>query len=151
MITRATFIALIEAIQRQDEHDQRIGKAVDVLSEGDHDGLNNNSFVYVTPLRDRVLEVLSAELDDKDGWINWWFFDGSDAGRKAEEYAAYTSAGEPVVIRDPGALYDWIEREKLRREGKPTYKIHTFSVCEAPRPQFFPVGVCRRCGGRMTA
>ncbi|BBE45472.1 MULTISPECIES: hypothetical protein [Rhodococcus] len=108
MITRSTFIAILDAIERQRTDDDRIGAAIDQLAYPTDTSANNNGFAYVTPLNDNLLAILADELNDEYGYINWWIYDGPDWGRKAEEYAIATPDGQRVAIRDAGELWDWL-------------------------------------------
>ena len=107
MISRETFIAMVDAVQHQEKLDRRIGKAVDVFSEGDSDGLNNNSFVFVTPLSSSVVRLLEVELCDQDQTVSWWLWDAPDAGKDING-SKVTRDGKDFVIGDAGDLYDWM-------------------------------------------
>ncbi|WP_064256340.1 hypothetical protein [Rhodococcus sp. HS-D2] len=102
MITRPTFIALIEAIQRQGEHDETLQAHINALMPDSIDG------VFITPLCTEVLNLLEAELGSKSDWISWWLWDAPEAGKNLESSVVHHEDGRRTVIRDAGELYDFM-------------------------------------------
>ncbi|QOH56227.1 hypothetical protein [Rhodococcus rhodochrous] len=102
MITRPTFIALIEAVQRQAVQDEVTGGHINALMPNSTDG------VFITPLREELLDLLEAELGSQSDWISWWLWDAPEAGKDLESCVIHHEDGRRTVIRDAGDLYDFI-------------------------------------------
>ncbi|WMM74442.1 hypothetical protein RCF27_09240 [Rhodococcus pyridinivorans] len=102
MITRPTFIALIDAIQRQREQDEAIEGHINALMPDSGGG------IFITPLREELVDLLEAELGSQSDWISWWLWDAPKAGKNLESSVVHHEDGRRTVIRDAGELYDFI-------------------------------------------
>ncbi|WOI85965.1 hypothetical protein [Rhodococcus qingshengii] len=102
MITRPTFIALLDAIQRQSDHDSSLEDHINALTPESVDS------VFLTPLTSDLVPILEVELDDQNEWISWWLWDAPDAGKNIDGSTVTTSGGHEVVLRNAGDLYDWV-------------------------------------------
>lgn len=102
MITKPTFIALMEAVKSQEEKDLLIGKSIDVLG-----GDNNNPFSYTTELCSDVLRQLSNELNDKDQTISYYIYE-LDWGANTHGMSIYDKNHNNITPKNLSELYDYL-------------------------------------------
>lgn len=107
-ISKEQFVDIINALIAQENRDNEIGKSLDSVVK---DGFNHN-LVFSTPLVEKIIETL-----DYDDIISWWFWDGPQCGKNAEQYTIYLGdADDPntkmLAIHDAGELYDYMEKQK---------------------------------------
>lgn len=120
MISRYAFVQLLNLAEKQNEFDERIGKAIDTFSYNDQDGLNNNSFVFTTPLVDSMLKVLEKDVNDQDDIISYYAYE-LNWGKKHKEYRVTYHDGRIFEFPNPEAVYDYIvmvnKEEAERKEN----------------------------------
>lgn len=93
-IKKETFVKTIELIQKQEEINFAISKAMDPICEG-------NGFFYDGGryYSKALLMVLSEVMNDKkDSWIEWWLYEN---GREA-----WDKDGNKITLETPEQLYD---------------------------------------------
>lgn len=101
---KQSFVMLMKSIERQYESDYRMGGLITRMGDNE---INNHRFVYTTKLIDEALSALTAEFNDKNGWINYFVYE-TDFGKKADELHIVKADKSTVKFYTAGHLYDWL-------------------------------------------
>ena len=100
MITKETFCKALALIKQQEEIDEQISKALDLVGNG--------HFVFGTGNRylEGLLLVLKESVNDKYDYISWWLYEATD------DYTVYESDNSKSwCLKEAEALYDFIINE----------------------------------------
>lgn len=96
MISRDTFCRVLALIQEQDEINDQVEKALQLVGDGHYVFGTDNRYYRA------LLLVLKEELNDKYEYIEWWLYE-------AEDYVVETADGsQKWDLTEPGALYDYL-------------------------------------------
>lgn len=93
---KENFIALIDALKKQSEHDEMCSKKLqDVFTDYVY---YNNGYIF-----DAVIDFLEKELNDKDNWIAHYIFE-LDYGAQNDRLKVYEN-GEEIPLKTPEDLW----------------------------------------------
>lgn len=98
------FIDSIRAIQLQWELDTKIAS---YLSLAFPDAFEANLLPQNSNLRDAIVHILAWELNDNDGFIDYFIYD-LDYGKKYTPGCMGDENGKDIDISDSGKLYDFL-------------------------------------------
>ena len=114
MITKATFVKLLNAIKAQMEQDDKNG---DILTQLADPEFQSHKIIYTTPLIDSVLKTLAEEFElpnqkyigDDISYFVW----DLNFGKNPMAIGCITrDDGSKVSLTTPDELYDWIIEQK---------------------------------------
>ncbi len=107
-MTKETFIASIEALKKQYEHDWECAKAFQTVFPEDriYIGYDNH---WVNNALIRVLQEDFCD-DHKDSWIEYFCFE-LDFGAKYKPGDITDKDGNDIDLSDAGKLYDFLIKE----------------------------------------
>jgi len=126
MITKKSFIAIIKAIKKQQEADDKNGEILTRLADPE---FQNHKIIFTTPIISQLLDILKAEMgcEEQDivgDDISYWVYE-LDFGKKDNEMGIYRKDGTRYKLATPEDLYEYIvspvERDfsQIRPTGKP--------------------------------
>lgn len=96
MISKDTFCRVLALIQEQDEINDQVEKALQLVGDGHYVFGTDNRYYRA------LLLVLKEELNDKYEYIEWWLYE-------AEDYVVENADGsQKWDLKEPGALYDYL-------------------------------------------
>lgn len=102
MISKETFIKVIEHIQAQERINDQFSEALDLVCEG------WSLYGLKDKYKDALFLVLKEALDDKYDYISWWLYEAAD-------YIVYEKVNDKEKEYDltqPEALYDFLIHNK---------------------------------------
>lgn len=105
MITKETFISLIEYIQAQCAEDARMSHHINELVR------DNIANVYSTPLISHVVQALEAEMCDEFDTVSWWLWDAPAAGTNKDSAYIELKTKSKFYLNDAADLYDYLKME----------------------------------------
>lgn len=113
MISKASFVALLNAVEAQMEQDSISG---DILTQLADPEFQYHKVIVTTPLIDKVLKTLSYEVEDFSHSvigteISHWVWE-LDFGKKSKELQVTREDGSIVPLETPEQLYDWIMEQR---------------------------------------
>lgn len=96
MISKDTFCRVLALIQEQDEINDQVEKALQLVGDGHYVFGTDNRYYRA------LLLVLKEELNDKYEYIEWWLYE-------AEDYVVESADGsQKWDLTEPSALYDYL-------------------------------------------
>lgn len=105
MITKQTFISLIEYVQAQCAEDARMSHHINELVR------DNIANVYSTPLISHVVQALEAEMCDEFDTVSWWLWDAPAAGTNKDSAYIELKTKNKFYLNDAADLYDYLKME----------------------------------------
>ena len=100
MISKETFVKVLQLIQEQNKINDHFEEALALVGEGHFVFGVNNKFY------EAAMILLKESVNDKYDYISWWLYEGEP------EYKVWSSDGdEEWDLKDPEALYDFIVTE----------------------------------------
>ena len=104
MITKQSFISILEAIKKQDKRDDKTSDALNSL-------LVDSMGFYETPLVSDIINILAKEFNQEEDKyvgndISYFIYD-LDWGKDGKD-AITLKDGSKVSITTPEELYDWL-------------------------------------------
>lgn len=123
MITRKTFVSIMEALQKSQEKASKIDEAINTAIEGRNTVNGNICFEEMFcdwDLQESILEALSKELGDVQDmyggtWISWWVYE-LNWGKDWKPGCATDKDGNDIKVRDAGELYDFLTNNLTQEE-----------------------------------
>lgn len=107
MISRESFVDMLDAIEKQYKRDYEIGGTITNIGDPEC----NNRFVFTTQLIDDALKALAKDTNDTFGHISYYVYE-TEFGAKADEMYMTLKSGRKVKFTDAGALWDWLLEEQ---------------------------------------
>lgn len=96
MISKDTFCRALALIQEQDQINDQVEKALQLVGDGHYVFGTDNRYYKA------LLLMLKEELNDKYEYIEWWLYDAGD-------YVVENADGsQKWDLTEPGALYDYL-------------------------------------------
>ena len=132
-ISKTNFIIFINRIIHDQERYDKLDKALKQFAPSD--------FTGIAKTNDWKLEWLSEVMQDKEGWVEWWFFE-TDCGKKLTQV---WEDGDPEDdptwdIKTSGDLYDFLMaqyykdtnplREKKAQDNGFRYALQGIKSCK---------------------
>lgn len=111
---KETFIAAIEAIEKQLRYDIEVGKKLGEAFPHANNLMPDNHF-----LQDALFQVLQEEMCDdfvcehSMSWIEWYCFE-TDFGKENWRLKAYEKDGTIIPMNNAGELYDYLIKNKIK-------------------------------------
>lgn len=105
MITKESFIAIIDAIREQELRDTIIAKHIDAIVP------ESTPPLFVTSMITPIVTALDAEFGDDTESVAWWLWDAPRSN------AVATIDNVEHVINCAGDLYDYMVINKQLRDG----------------------------------
>jgi len=107
MITKQSFIAILDAIRTQNEIDDKNGDVLTTLADP------NDQFhkvIFTTPIIEKLISILADEMQSKDipqigNDIEYWIYE-AEYGERFD--TIWREDGSEVSIKTAGDLYDWL-------------------------------------------
>ena len=101
---KETFIEAIEAIANQLKFDIEISEKLGEAFPNAHTAnlLPDNHF-----LCNAIIKVLNEEMNDDQGWIEWFCFE-TDFGNESYRLQAFDKNKQPIKMDNAGDLYDFL-------------------------------------------
>lgn len=107
MITKTSFIAILDAIKMQIERDDKNGDLLTSLSDPAE---QNYNVIFTTPIIEKLIQILADEMQSKDepmvgNDIEYWIYEA----KYGEQFdKIWRKDGSEVSIKTAGDLYDWL-------------------------------------------
>src|SRR6056297_1487491 len=96
MIKKETFIKIIDMIKEQNETNNKVGEALELVCD---------SWVMYglkDKYKDALMLLLEEIFNDTDDWIGWWLYED------VEKVVTYTDSDEKDILDTPEQLYDFL-------------------------------------------
>lgn len=109
MITKESFVKLINAVIFQMEKDYKFSKSIEEFA---------STYCIMTiseEIIDVVIDVLEVEMNDLEknlygSFISWWLFDAPEAGKNKDSCYVETDKGK-ILLETPEQLYDFLVKD----------------------------------------
>lgn len=101
-ISKELFCKVMRAVEKQYAQDDETEEALTQALPGSH-------VAFRTELSRRIIELLD-EYTNNCEWVHYWVYD-LDFGKNSTELSV-VGDGEPVPLKTPEQLYDFLEKEK---------------------------------------
>jgi len=102
MITKKTFIATMEALQKQKIQEDAIA-----IMLGDMTG-ETHFFNVSDNIENALINILTECFEDKNGWLSWWIYE-KHFGRDALK--AYNAKKREIKLNTAEQLYNFLIKE----------------------------------------
>lgn len=107
MITKESFIAILDAIRTQSKQDDKNGDLLTLISDPAE---QNYKVIFSTPIIQELINILSNEMkcqstDSVGTDIEYWIYE-AEYGEKFDKM--WRKDGSEVSIKTAGELYDWL-------------------------------------------
>lgn len=107
MITKKSFIAMLDAIREQMNRDEENGRLMTLLSDPNEDGFN---CVFTTPITSKLIQILADEMQSisepvSGNDIEYWIYE-AQFGEHFDKM--WRADGSEVPLRTSSDLYDWL-------------------------------------------
>ena len=100
MISKETFVKVLQLIQEQNKINDQFEEALALVGEGHFVFGVNNKFY------EAAMILLKESVNDKYDYISWWLYEGTS------DYRVWTDdERKEWYLKEPGALYDFIRDE----------------------------------------
>lgn len=123
MITKETFIKIMDALQKSSEKAERIDEAINAAIE-DRNTVNGDicfeEMFCDWELQETVINALSKEMNDEkdpygDTWIDYFVYE-LDWGKNWTPGCATDKDGNEIKMRNAGELYDFLTNSLTQEE-----------------------------------
>lgn len=107
MITKKSFIAMIDAIREQMVQDEKNGELISKLCDPAEQFYNT---IFTTPITDKLIKILANEMqcqtsDQIDNDIAYWVYEAK-FGEHFDKM--WREDGSEVPLKTASDLYDWL-------------------------------------------
>ena len=111
MLSKDTFVNLINAITKQIEKEMKIAKTMESFLDGNFIIDITSEFIN-TILKSLEIEMCDPCINDEHGsLIEWWLWDAPEAGRDKDSAWIELKSGKRIPLLSPGQLYDYLKGE----------------------------------------